>query len=168
MKVAINNFYKDGFTLIELLITVSIIGVLFSIGVFGYAQTMKNSRDTQRKVDLTKISNALENYYKDYEKYPISLKELKTKDYLKTIPVDPRTKDSFNYSKNTDSSSYVLSIKLEMNNKYIIMTPQGKMTNNTIITVIPKQAEKTFSPPKHPNIPEPTATDTISYPTKEP
>jgi prepilin-type N-terminal cleavage/methylation domain-containing protein len=53
---------KKGFTLIELLVVISIIAILAGFGTARYLTAEKQTRDTQRKSDLTQYRLALENY----------------------------------------------------------------------------------------------------------
>ena len=91
-----------GFTLIELLIVVSIIALLI-LGAFFLARNQfLKGRDARRKADIHKIQEAVEEYEKDHDCYP--LPELVTCDpgnrllpYLVKIPCDPATGSSYYY-----------------------------------------------------------------------
>lgn len=61
---------KKGFTLIEILITLSIIGLLATISIFGIAGARESARDAKRKADLQNIRSAFELYYSDCGQYP--------------------------------------------------------------------------------------------------
>jgi len=61
---------KRGFTLIELLVSITIIGILASIGLNTFTSAQKKSRDVKRKGHLKQIQDALESYYNDQEQYP--------------------------------------------------------------------------------------------------
>ena len=61
---------KKGFTLIELLVTITIIGILSSLGLSTFSSAQKKSRDASRKSDLDTIAKALEVYYNDHSRYP--------------------------------------------------------------------------------------------------
>lgn len=60
-----------GFTLIEALTTVSIIGILITIGGSLYLSALQSSRDSTRKGDLERTRQALEQYYQDNRQYPV-------------------------------------------------------------------------------------------------
>ncbi len=63
---------RKGFTLIELLITMSILGILATIG-FGSFQTARlKAADAKKKSDLTTIAKSLEAYVNDHREYPSS------------------------------------------------------------------------------------------------
>lgn len=69
MKKLKNN--SRGFTLIELLITIAIIGILVSMGLYSWGSAQTKARDNRRKTDLKAIQQALENYYQTMGTYPI-------------------------------------------------------------------------------------------------
>ena len=85
---------KQGFTLIEIVVVMAIIAVLTSIIVGGFRTSQARGRDAQRKSDLKQISNALELYHSDYNRYPAAivfgseLTDGKTS-YMKEVPEDP-------------------------------------------------------------------------------
>jgi len=62
---------KQGFTLIELMIVMVIMGILVTIGVTAFTSSMIKGRDSTRKANLRAITNALELYYNDKNKYPV-------------------------------------------------------------------------------------------------
>lgn len=107
-----------GFTLIELMITMVIIGVVFGAVISATAGIQKQSRNAQRKTDLSKIQTALQQYYTDENKYPLkeslgaastsivgSISPLKT--YLSPIPRDPRGGGVYYYEPRLSKSSGV-------------------------------------------------------------
>ncbi len=61
---------NTGFTLIELLIVITIIVIVIGVGAVSYTTVAKNARDSQRKSDLAKIAEALEQSYSDFHVYP--------------------------------------------------------------------------------------------------
>jgi prepilin-type N-terminal cleavage/methylation domain-containing protein len=56
---------RRGFTIVELLIVVVVIGILASISIVAYTGAQAQSRDTQRKADVTRIADALSLYATD-------------------------------------------------------------------------------------------------------
>ena len=60
------------FTLIELLITVTIIGLLSAIGTVSYSYVRAKARDAKRVADIRTIRNAIETYFEQNGKYPVS------------------------------------------------------------------------------------------------
>ena len=63
---------KRGFTLIELMISVSIVAILFTIGVTTYRRSEVTGRDAKRKQDIQLISQALELYFQTNKRYPLT------------------------------------------------------------------------------------------------
>ena len=61
---------RGGYTLLELLVVIAIIGVLASVGSYAWASSGKRSRDSIRKADLSRLNNALQQYYLDNRAYP--------------------------------------------------------------------------------------------------
>lgn len=61
---------SSGFTLVELLVTITIIGILASIGLNTFTSAQKKSRDAKRKAYLRQITDALEAYHNDKNEYP--------------------------------------------------------------------------------------------------
>lgn len=61
---------RVGYSLIELLVVIAILGILASIGTYVYKSAAIRSRDSDRKTDIARISNALQQYYIDNKKYP--------------------------------------------------------------------------------------------------
>ena len=61
---------NQAFTLVELLVVITIFGLLAIIVAMNVMPARKNSRDAQRKADLSTIRIALENYKEKYGTYP--------------------------------------------------------------------------------------------------
>lgn len=67
-----NKLNQRGFTLIELLVVMIILAALVLIAASTFQSAQIKSRDSKRKSDLRQISNALEVYYADHNRYPAS------------------------------------------------------------------------------------------------
>ena len=61
---------QNGFTIIEILVVVVIIGILASIVVVSFNSTLRKSRETKVKADLTQIAKAVEALGVDTDRYP--------------------------------------------------------------------------------------------------
>ena len=114
-----------GFTLIELLVTVSIIGILIAISIFGLSGARESSRDARRKSDLELIRSGLELYKADCNTYPAAITAgnsltgtsatgtcLTTNVYISSVPSDPIAA-SRTYKYTLNGSSYTLCAALE-------------------------------------------------------
>ncbi|HKT46964.1 MAG TPA: prepilin-type N-terminal cleavage/methylation domain-containing protein [Candidatus Acidoferrales bacterium] len=93
------NFGADhglarGFTLIELMIVIAIITILMGIGVGMYQQSIQRARETVLKQDLQTMRVAIDNYTLDKEAAPQSLEDLQQSGYLRSIPIDPITRQA--------------------------------------------------------------------------
>lgn len=61
-----------GFTLVELLVTITILAMLATIGMSQFGTAQRKSRDVRRKGDLDGVYKALQAYYADYGRFPVS------------------------------------------------------------------------------------------------
>ena len=107
-----------GITLIELLVSVAIIGLLIVATTVSIRSYLLRSDDAQRKTDLKKISQALEQYYNDRGGYPASLSgsddslitcgtNVTLNPYLKDVPCDPNGGSSRPYLYIREGNSHV-------------------------------------------------------------
>lgn len=117
-KRRINRRVKRSFTLIEILVVATIIGLLTLIGLIGFSQISKQSRDTKRKEDVLGIKNALEIYKTTVGSYPGSLNDLVANNLLKTVPTDPKTNIAYAYNPlpagcTSNCSEYTIDASLE-------------------------------------------------------
>jgi general secretion pathway protein G len=85
---------KRGFTLIELLVVMSIIGLLLTVAVPQYFRTIRHSRETVLRHDLSVLRDSIDKYYADLGQYPDVLPTLVEKHYIRSVPVDPFTKSA--------------------------------------------------------------------------
>lgn len=63
---------KLGFTLIELLISISILGIVTTIGVSSFLTAQKQARDSRRERTMLEIQSSFEQYYGEFGVYPTS------------------------------------------------------------------------------------------------
>lgn len=82
---------QQGFTLIELIVVVTIIGILAGVAIVNVKFAQQKAREAALRHDLFEMRKAIDDYYADKQKYPQSLEELKTSNYLRNIPKDPIT-----------------------------------------------------------------------------
>lgn len=59
-----------GFTVVELVIVIVVLGILVAISVPRFGGIMEQSRDTERKTDISSLSMQLEQYYSRHGAYP--------------------------------------------------------------------------------------------------
>lgn len=83
---------RRGFTLIELLAVMMILGILASIAVPSYKQSVIKARETILSEDLYQMRRAIDAYFADRLTYPEALEDLVQDKYLYDIPVDPFTR----------------------------------------------------------------------------
>jgi len=134
---------NKGFTLIELLIVIVILGILATVGLGNFRTAQMRGRDTQRKSDLKQITNAIELYYQDYNRYPAvitfgsELTDGKTT-YIKIVPRDPSGVCPYVYKVSASGNMYQLFARLEntedKNINSAISVPCGAVTYNFSIT----------------------------------
>ena len=85
---------ERGFTLIELIIVLSIIGLLVGLALPTYKSVTVKAREAVLKENLFILRKLIDQYAQDKGKYPASLQTLVQESYLRSIPVDPMTRDS--------------------------------------------------------------------------
>ena len=88
---------EGGWTLIELLVVMTLIGVLSSMALVQYRNSIQASKEAVLKADLFHMRDAIDQYYADKGSYPASIQALVTDGYLRRVPVDPisRSADSW-------------------------------------------------------------------------
>jgi len=99
---------EKGFTLVELMVVMLIIGVLMGIAIPNYISAVKTAKENVLKEDLHIMRQAIDSYTMDKQKAPQSLQDLVDNGYLKTIPMDPMTRQTDGWV--TDQSDSLHSI----------------------------------------------------------
>ena len=85
---------QRGFTLIELLVVLALISILASMAVVQYRNSIQRTQEAVLATDLFRMRDAIDQYYADKNKYPVSLDALVSEGYLRKIPEDPITKSA--------------------------------------------------------------------------
>ncbi len=70
---------------------ITIIGLLATIAVPTYQNSVVRAREAVLMEDLYLMRDALDKYYADNGKYPGTLADLAEKRYIRKVPVDPFT-----------------------------------------------------------------------------
>ncbi|HUV43040.1 MAG TPA: type II secretion system protein [Patescibacteria group bacterium] len=115
---------KKGFTLIELLVVISIIGILASLTFVSYSGAQKQTRDTQRRSDLSQYRNGLENYAASNNGlYPVHTSKYDVAgfcgsgadldEFISDCPTDPTTGKKYYYISDLQGTAYILYADLE-------------------------------------------------------
>ena len=80
-----------GFTLLEMIIVMIIMGILLSIALPIYNQSLVKARESVLKNDLFELRKLITQYTLDKQKAPQALEDLVSAGYIKAIPKDPMT-----------------------------------------------------------------------------
>ncbi|MDB5804528.1 MAG: type secretion system protein [Betaproteobacteria bacterium] len=80
---------RRGFTLIELLVVMAIVATLLTLTLPRYFRSVENSRVTVLMENLRTTRDAIDKFYGDKGRYPDSLDELVSSQYLRAVPIDP-------------------------------------------------------------------------------
>ena len=132
MKKLLKN---NGFTFVELLVVITIIAMIFSVGVVTYTTINAKSRDARRKADLEAMRQALEMCRSMTSSYPAAgdVYQADPKNSVlrcavagptvsKATPYDPISGSAYNYTLNVDGS-YTLKATLEDASVYTVESP---------------------------------------------
>jgi general secretion pathway protein G len=85
---------ERGFTLIELMIIVTIVGILVTMAVPSFRQSVVRAREAVLIRDLFTVRDLLDQHRGDKGRYPASLRDLVASGYLRAVPQDPFTRSS--------------------------------------------------------------------------
>lgn len=115
-----------GYSLVELMAVIAIVGVLASFAAYGISQAQMRSRDARRRIDLTKIAQAVELYYAQNKNYPLCSGQTLGDgsngscdaaslniSVTGGVPTDPKTKAQYHYSDQGDGAKFTLSAQPE-------------------------------------------------------
>ena len=80
---------SKGFTLIELIVVISIMGILVSIALPNFRNSVVSAREAVLRENLYRLRDLIDQYQSDKGKYPETLEALVTEGYLRKIPPDP-------------------------------------------------------------------------------
>lgn len=80
-----------GFTLMELMVVMAIIASLMTLALPRYFHSVERSREAVLKQDLSVMRDAIDKFFADRGRYPLTLEELAEKRYLRRVPPDPIT-----------------------------------------------------------------------------
>ncbi|MEO8598495.1 MAG: prepilin-type N-terminal cleavage/methylation domain-containing protein, partial [bacterium] len=67
------RFQQTGFTMIELLVVMAVIGVLLSLAVPRYSNSVEKSREAVLRANLSLTRQSLDKYFGDHGRYPDTL-----------------------------------------------------------------------------------------------
>lgn len=86
--------------MIELMIVLFIFGILATMIIPNFLRARTNSQVSTSKANLKNIATALETYFVDNQSYPtdVTLSILVTGAYIRAIPTDPCTGQSYAYT----------------------------------------------------------------------
>jgi len=85
---------ERGFTLLELMFIVTLVGILVTLAVPSYQQSVVKAREAVLMRDLFTVRDLLDQHRADKGKYPDSLNDLVKVGYLRAIPKDPFTRST--------------------------------------------------------------------------
>jgi general secretion pathway protein G len=93
MARRLNKRRSAGFTLLEMMIVIIMMGVLMSIALPIYNQSLVRARESVLRQDLFTLRSLISQYTLDKQKAPQSLDDL-VPAYIKVIPKDPITNET--------------------------------------------------------------------------
>lgn len=85
---------ERGFTLLELMCIVTIVGILVTLAVPSYQQSVVKAREAVLMRDLFTVRDLLDQHRADKGKYPDSFNDLAKVGYLRAVPMDPFTRST--------------------------------------------------------------------------
>jgi len=76
------------------MVVLALIVTLASLAMVQYRRSIVYSKEAVLRDDLTKMRDAIDQYYADKNEYPATLSALATDGYLRDIPKDPITESN--------------------------------------------------------------------------
>jgi general secretion pathway protein G len=76
------------------MVVLALIVILASLAMVQYRRTIIYSKEAVLRDDLTKLRDAIDQYYADKNQYPSTLGALASDGYLREIPKDPITESN--------------------------------------------------------------------------
>jgi general secretion pathway protein G len=73
------------------MVVLSLVVILASLAMVQYRRTIVYAKEAVLRDDLTKMREAIDQYYADKNEYPPSLSALASEGYLREVPKDPIT-----------------------------------------------------------------------------
>ena len=107
MRSRLKNRRSAGFTLLEMMIVMVIMGILISIAIPIYSQSVVRAREAVLHNDLFELRKLIYQYTVDKQKAPQSLDDLVSGGYIKQIPKDPMTNEA---NWNVDQEDVMLTV----------------------------------------------------------
>jgi general secretion pathway protein G len=94
MATRLRTGRERGFTLLEMMIVMIVMGILLSIALPIYTQSVVRAREAVLRNDLFELRKLISQYTLDKQKGPQSLDDLVQAGYLKELPRDPMTHEA--------------------------------------------------------------------------
>jgi general secretion pathway protein G len=95
---------ERGFTLLELMTIVVILGILVTLAVPSYQQSVIKAREAALARDLFVFRDLLDQYRADRGQYPPSLTDLASAGYLRAMPMDPFTRSTSTWQETMEAT----------------------------------------------------------------
>ena len=121
-----NNMKKttSGFTIVELLVVIVVLAILATITIVAYNGIQARARDSLRTSEINTIQKALALYRIDNGSYPSagaddtsyplsSIQSQLIPKYISSLPVDPKTKQQYQYVRNAAQDNYGILMEYE-------------------------------------------------------
>jgi general secretion pathway protein G len=88
---ALQRRARRGFTMIELVVVMAVLGLLLSIALPRYFDSLERGREQVLAHNLAQLREAIDRHYGDRGAYPDRLDDLVERRYMRAVPVNPFT-----------------------------------------------------------------------------